>query len=138
MSALRLHLSAALRAALETEAQQGAPNEVCGVLGGIWRGGMCYATCHIAVPNSAPTPQTHFVMDHGAMVAAIEALRRARCSLIGVYHSHPYGAPIPSPADLAACAWIATPYLIIGYAATQPSLAAWLCDGASFTHLPLI
>ncbi|PJF30256.1 MAG: hypothetical protein CUN51_08510 [Candidatus Thermofonsia Clade 1 bacterium] len=138
MSTLRLHLSAALRAALEAEARQGAPNEVCGVLGGIWRGAIGYATCHIAVPNIAPTPQTHFVMDHGVMVAAIEALERARRDLIGVYHSHPCSAPIPSPADLAACAWIATPYLIIGYAATQPTLAAWLLNGATFTHLLLI
>lgn len=138
MSALELHLSVALRAALQAEARQAAPNEVCGVLGGVWRGKFCYAQRHVAIPNASPTPHNHFFMPLEAIIAAAAALRRARCQLIGVYHSHPYAPPVPSPVDLAECTWRATPYLIIGYAAAQPSFAAWLIEPAGFTHLTLI
>ncbi|MFQ3536063.1 MAG: Mov34/MPN/PAD-1 family protein [Aggregatilineales bacterium] len=127
-----------LRTLLKAEAQHGTPNEVCGVLGGTWHGWVGYAKCYIAVPNCSSAPHSHFVMEHSAMVAAAMALRRARYDLIGIYHSHPHSAPVPSPADLAECTWHATPYVIVGYAAVQPLLAAWLIEGTNFTHLPLI
>ncbi|MFN7210708.1 MAG: Mov34/MPN/PAD-1 family protein [Aggregatilineales bacterium] len=138
MSALGLGLPPTLRAALQAEARRAAPNEVCGVLGGVWRGRLCYAQRHVAIPNASPTPHSHFLMPQAAIVAAAAALQRARCQLIGVYHSHPYAPPVPSPVDLAECTWEATPYLIIGYAATQPSFAAWLIEAATCTHLALI
>lgn len=135
---MALHLPLPLQQALCDQAQQDAPQEVCGLLGGVQHGQTFYAQRHTPIPNVAPTPQVRFEMDHAAMVAAIFALQRARMALIGVYHSHPHSAPTPSPADLAECAWQAVPYLIIGYAATQPALAAWLIDGTRFTYLPLI
>jgi len=127
-----------VRTALCVQAQRGAPDEICGLLGGRQRGDVFYVTCHVPVPNCAATPQMHFVMAQDAMLSAIRAIQRAEQQLIGVYHSHPFSAPEPSPADLAACAWQATPYLIIGYAAAQPTLAAWLIEGAQVAHLTLI
>ncbi|PJF35791.1 MAG: hypothetical protein CUN49_08740 [Candidatus Thermofonsia Clade 1 bacterium] len=135
---LALSLPSTLRRALQAEAQRGAPNEVCGLLGGVQRGPLFQAACYMPVPNCAATPQMRFAMQPEAMVAAILALQRAGYAPIGVYHSHPHSAPVPSAVDIAEGAWQATPYLIIGYAATQPSLAAWLIEGRSFTHLALI
>ncbi len=135
---MALHLPLTLQQALYDQAQHGAPQEVCGLLGGVQHGQAFYAQRHTPIPNVAPTPQVRFEMDHAAMVAAIFAFQRAQMELIGIYHSHPHSAPTPSPADLAECAWRNVPYLIVGYAATQPTLAAWLMDGAKFTHLPLI
>jgi proteasome lid subunit RPN8/RPN11 len=127
-----------VRTALCVQAQRGAPDEICGLLGGRQRGAIFYVTCRAPVPNCAATPRTHFVMAQDAMLSAIRAIQRAKQELIGVYHSHPFSAPEPSPADLAVGAWQATPYLIIGYAATQPTLAAWLIEGAQVAHLTLI
>jgi proteasome lid subunit RPN8/RPN11 len=135
---MALHLSSPLRAALADAARHGAPYEVCGLLGGTQRGQTFYAQRHAPIPNVAATPQVRFAMDHAAMVSAIFAFQRAHSELIGIYHSHPHSAPIPSHTDLAECAWQRVPYLIIGYAATQPCLAAWLIEGLTFTHLPLI
>jgi len=124
--------------ALCFEARRGAPEEICGLLGGKQRRNIFHVTCYAPVPNCAATPRTHFVMAQDAMLSAIRAIQRAKQELIGVYHSHPFSAPEPSPADLAVGAWQATPYLIIGYAAAQPTLAAWLIEGARATHLTLI
>lgn len=135
---MALHLPFTLRESLLAEARQGAPDEVCGLLGGVQRGQTFYVQRHTPIPNVAATPQVRFEMDQAAMLAAIFAFQRARIDLIGIYHSHPHSAPSPSPADLAECAWQTVPYLIIGYAATQPCLAAWRIDGLRLTHLALI
>lgn len=55
-----------------------------------------------AAANVAPDPRRAFEIDPRALFSALRAVRRGGDRLIGHYHSHPGGSPIPSPTDLAA------------------------------------
>lgn len=104
------------RHALET-----APQEACGVIGGIDG----RALRIIPIPNTASDPQHHYTLDHAAFVKAIFSLEREGLSLIGFYHSHPGGDPIPSQTDIREANYPDTAYLIIGLRNQRPTLAAW-------------
>jgi proteasome lid subunit RPN8/RPN11 len=46
--------------------------------------------------------------------------------LVGIYHSHPAGAALPSAADVAEATWPDVAYVIIGLgAAGEPEVRAW-------------
>jgi len=49
----------------------------------------------LEVRNVSTTPRDNFEMDHEAMIAIFN-----EHNVIGVWHSHPSGNPLPSPMDL--------------------------------------
>ena len=76
------------------------PYEACGVIGGErvengWR-----ALSIHPVKNSLASA-TAFALDGAGMIAAEDRIDAAGNELIGVWHSHPTSAPIPSDTDLA-------------------------------------
>lgn len=54
-----------------------------------------------AVPaaNLHPDPLRHFEIDPAALIAAHRAARAGGPELLGYYHSHPNGHPLPSATD---------------------------------------
>lgn len=120
---MRLIVTLAQRQQMIDHALQGAPNEVCGLIGG-WDGA---AHQIITLPNIAPTPRVRYLIDPQAFLNAYYQIERTGDELIGIYHSHPAGAPIPSAADIAEATWPDVAYVIIGFpnASQTPQIAAW-------------
>lgn len=95
--AIMLEISSSALAALRGEAARAEPRECCGLLLG--RGTRIEAIAPAA--NLASTPETRFEIDPAALIAAHRAARAGGAEVVGYYHSHPRGAPVPSAADRA-------------------------------------
>lgn len=78
------------------ESASAAPAECCGLL----LGG---ETIERAVPaaNVAADPLRHFEIDPQALISAHRAARGGGPRVLGYYHSHPSGHPVPSATDCA-------------------------------------
>ncbi len=84
-------------ATLLAEATNAAPRECCGLLLG--QGGKVQEARPAA--NLAADPLRHFEIDPAALIAAHRAERAGGAALLGYYHSHPAGHPLPSATDCA-------------------------------------
>ena len=92
---MTLTVTSGAMATLREEAAQAAPLECCGLLLG--RDGRVEAAQPAA--NVAPDPSRHFEIDPAALFAAHRAARDGGPELLGYYHSHPAGHPLPSATD---------------------------------------
>lgn len=115
---------------LVSEARAALPHECCGLLVGRGhddelQGASRTVTRVIALPNAADAPSVSFVIAERPLAHALMALEHSGEQLIGFYHSHPQGDPIPSQADIRAAAYPEAAHLIIGLRGGQPRLAAW-------------
>lgn len=106
--------------ALVLQAIAAAPEEICGLLAG--RDGVISEV--IPIRNAAADPRQTFYMDQDEFKARLHDLERRGLNLIGFYHSHPQGDPIPSPADIRSAYYPETPHLLIGLRG-RPRLAVW-------------
>jgi proteasome lid subunit RPN8/RPN11 len=82
-------------ATLLEEAKRAAPAECCGLLLG--RDGKVQEARPAS--NVAHDPLRHFEIDPAALFAAHRAARAGGPELLGYYHSHPNGHPLPSASD---------------------------------------
>jgi len=66
--------------------------------------------------NIAPKPNTRFRIDDAAHLALRRSLRAAvpPIGIVGIYHSHPASAPVPSPTDVAEAWYPDWLYVIAG------------------------
>ena len=109
-------------------AREGAPDEVCGVLGG-HDGRVSRVE---PVPNVAVTPETRYELDPGATVDAVERVE-ADGEHLGFYHSHPRGPPAPSATDEAEATWSGFVYCIVSL--PESRIRAWRWTGDGFDRL---
>ncbi|HEY0265963.1 MAG TPA: M67 family metallopeptidase [Rhizomicrobium sp.] len=96
----RVELAPALADAIRTAAEAASPRECCGLLEGVWDGGLARVLALHPARNLAGetgrfeiAPQDHIV--------ARKAARATGHAIIGCYHSHPGGHAEPSATDLA-------------------------------------
>ena len=105
----QVSIAAAAREAILAHAREARPAECCGLLvgkpGSIERA--------IRARNLAEET-TRFLMDPADHIQARRAAREAGETVLGFYHSHPAGAPIPSPADVDEASYPEAIYLIAG------------------------
>lgn len=87
-------------AAIEAAAVAAHPRECCGLLLG--KGGRISAIR--STENVHPAPETHFEIDPQALIDAHRAMRDGGPQVLGYFHSHPSGDPIPSETDRAQSA----------------------------------
>jgi desampylase len=92
---MTMRLTSGTMATLLAEAEKAAPNECCGLLLG--RAGLV-SEARRAV-NVASDPSRHFEIDPAALFTAHRAARDGGLELLGYYHSHPVGHPLPSATD---------------------------------------
>lgn len=109
--------------------------EICGLL----LGRNAAVTAAIACRNVAADPHRRFEIDPAALIAAYRQARTGGDAVIGHYHSHPGGLPVPSACDAAAAAADGAIWLIVGGGGWR----AWraVADGAvqgRFDPLPLV
>ncbi|HLB47385.1 MAG TPA: M67 family metallopeptidase [Anaerolineales bacterium] len=87
--------------------QSALPNEACGLLAG--RDGRTEAVYLIANAERSPT---RYSMEPGELIRAIVEIEDNGWELIGIFHSHPAGPPIPSPTDIAEAYYPDSAYVI--------------------------
>jgi proteasome lid subunit RPN8/RPN11 len=104
------------------------PRETCGLIGGLRQGSVDQAVEIIPVPNTASDLENAYRMDEHTLAAALTGLEKRGLTLVGIYHSHPQGDPVPSHRDIREAAYPDTAYLIIGMKGDDPRLAAWMIN----------
>lgn len=102
-------------------ARDAAPHEACGLLAG--HNGRVLRV--IPAANVATEPETRYEIDPVALAQHLPGFAAAGLDLIGFYHSHPQGKPIPSPTDIRESHYPDAAYLIVGLRGNDPKLAAW-------------
>ena len=107
---MTVHVSSPLLARLLAQAAQTPRLEICGLL----FGSATAIDDAVACANVSPHPQDSFEIDPQALLAAHRSARGGGPRLIGHYHSHPDGLPIPSARDAQASAGDGALWLILG------------------------
>jgi len=92
---MTIEVTRGVMAALMREAEKMAPEECCGILLG-QRGRIDEAR---PAANVHPEPLTRFEIDPSALIAAHRAARAGGREVLGYFHSHPEGHPVPSATD---------------------------------------
>jgi proteasome lid subunit RPN8/RPN11 len=78
--------------------REGAPLEVCGMMGGVGRRVLAV----FPVPNVAANPAVEYRMDGQSQINHLLELDKRNWDLVAIYHSHPSGATSePSTTDIA-------------------------------------
>lgn len=110
------------------------PSEACGLLAG--------TEDHIAAAfpmrNVAEAAETRFQVDPNEQLQALKAIDEARLEWIGIYHSHPRSAPIPSTSDLREWADSGLLQLIVSLERSKPQLKLWRLDQSSVSAEDLV
>jgi len=118
---MNLWLTEAQAREIANHALREKPQEVCGLIAGANRS----VERILPIRNAAANPTHQYYMDEAQLTAAMFEFERARLSLMGIYHSHPDGEPIPSPTDVRQATYPGTAYLIVGLKHGYPEMAAW-------------
>ena len=109
------------------------PGECCGLLIGTpARIGLTHRARNL---DESPT---RFVIDPRDHFAAIHAAREVKRFVIGVYHSHPDSAAIPSSADLAEASYDEYVYLIVSLKTEPPDLRLYRLEEGAFVEERLV
>lgn len=128
-----LHLSDAQAHDLIQQAKSAQPAEICGLLvGQVMHDETRVVKQIIPIANIAENPQRHYEMDPIALLRTLKRIDAAELQLLGVYHSHPSSAPIPSQQDVhdAERNYPHVLHVLIGLQAQQISIQVWrIYDG---------
>ncbi|WP_367274046.1 M67 family metallopeptidase [Erythrobacter sp.] len=114
-------------AAMLAAARAAFPNEVCGLL----LGEDARIDEARAAANIHPAPGTHFEIDPQALIDAHRAARAGGPQVIGYFHSHPTGEPVPSSTDRAMAAGDGRVWAIIA----ADEVMFWRDTGEGFAAL---
>ena len=118
-------------------AESGGDEEICGVLAGERRGEDGEESDEVSVDsihratNVADHPRTRYRIDPEEQLAIIEAIEDAGREVVGFYHSHPRGPPVPSETDAERAAWPGYSYAIC-VPGERPYLGSWSWTGEAF------
>lgn len=130
---LLIRLAPALRDTIVAHCVGALPNEGCGLLLGRREGAAVTVIEARPTRNGRASPD-RYEIDPEAVLAADRRARDLGLVLLGAWHSHPGGAPVPSATDRAE-AWPDWCYLILGLAEPQrPELRAWRLLGDDFVR----
>ncbi len=83
---------------LIVEARAAYPQECCGIL----LGKSGHINDLLPAVNVHSNPQTHFEINPQTLIDAHRAARNGGPQVLGYYHSHPEGEPVPSETDRAS------------------------------------
>lgn len=114
--------------AVVDHALAGAPEEVCGVLGGAYGEDASTVEAVERATNAAPAPEHEYAIAPDEQLALMEALEDRALDVVGFYHSHPRGPAGPSATDAARAAWPGRSYLVVDLAGDHPFVGAWRWD----------
>jgi len=114
----REHVEAMIAHARET-----APEECCGLIGGV---SDTQAATLYRLRNVTPNPQLGYEAAPEDLFAAQRQMRERGEGLLAIYHSHPRAAnPNPSETDVRLAYYPSAKYLIIGLGGAEPVIKAF-------------
>lgn len=132
-----------------SRARRGGDLEVCGVLGGRSVGiapdtgsssfdsdpskpgfGRVVTTVY-PVENVADAPRVQYELEPEGQLEAIQQLEDRGETLVGFYHSHPRGPPVPSDTDVETATWPDASYVIVALDG-EPYVGSWRWNGEAF------
>lgn len=128
-----MQLPADALAAIAAHAAGTYPEECCGILAGVWPGGGTTRVRWVARARNVERERRHdrYELDTGDFLRVDREARQQGLEIVGFYHSHPGGRPVPSRYD-AERAWPAYTYLIAGVQPGGPvAVRAWVFDPES-------
>lgn len=96
---ITLKLGSGLCAQIEREARAAFPRECCGLIEGTRVGGTITANMIHPTRNAADEPD-RFEVDPADQFRILREARARGTDIVGCYHSHPNGRPLPSEHDL--------------------------------------
>jgi proteasome lid subunit RPN8/RPN11/uncharacterized damage-inducible protein DinB len=128
-----IRLSARARAEILAHAREDAARECCGLLVGT---DATIDEC-IRSTNLDPDPNRYRI-DPEVHIAANRRLRGSGRSVVGVYHSHPHSAAIPSPTDYLEAYYPDFIYVIVSLAVPETeAVAAYRLAPSGFVLSPI-
>jgi proteasome lid subunit RPN8/RPN11 len=119
--------------AMRAAAAAAYPHEACGLLLGDLSQGGGRITAVRETANIHPSPATHFDIDPQALIDAHRAARTGGAQVLGYFHSHPTGDPIPSMTDRASASGDGRIWAIVA----GHDVRFWRDDVAGFAALSL-
>ena len=132
-----LQLPANLYGQLIAEARAAYPRECCGLIEGVQRGETIEATKLHPTQNLAREPD-RFEIDPAEQFRLLKTLRDTGHEIVGCYHSHPNGKPVPSARDLGGAGEEGFVWLIAAVGpAGHAALAAHVFAESAFHPLEL-
>lgn len=117
--------------AILAHADAGGDEEVCGILAGTREGDDARVEAVHRAENVAERPETRYLIDPEEQLELIEEIEAAGREVIGFYHSHPAGPPVPSDTDAERATWPGYSYAIC-VPGERPFLDSWRWTGAAF------
>jgi len=96
----RLIIDSKLLAQLKNRAAAAGSDEICGFLIGSGDEEAAVVSRIVESPNVARDPSRTFEIDPAIHFGIRRRLQRTADEIVGVYHSHPKGPPVPSQRDL--------------------------------------
>ena len=129
---MAVEVTSGVLAKLLAEADRAAPEECCGLLlgrGEPGREGRIDAMQPAA--NVSDAPRVRFEIDPAVLLAAHKAARAGGPRVLGYYHSHPEGHPVPSATDCEHSTGDLRIWAIIG----KGQVAFWRDSGKGFSEL---
>ena len=133
---MELLLPKPLRARMIAEARAALPNECCGLLEGERAGDAIRVLALHPTANLASDPAAGFEVDPSAHIALRCKLRGTGRAVVGCYHSHPNGRPMPSERDRAGGCEEGFFWIIAAVAGGEVTLAAF--QGPEFGPVNLL
>lgn len=96
----RLVINSKLLTQLKNRAAAAGVEEICGFLIGTSDEDVAVVSRIVESPNVAADPSRSFEIDPAIHFGIRRRLQRTADEIVGIYHSHPKGPPIPSLRDL--------------------------------------
>jgi proteasome lid subunit RPN8/RPN11 len=112
-------------------AREEAPRECCGLLVG--RG---ESVVRGVRARNLDTSQTRYLIDPEDHFRAIRDARTDGLEIIGAYHSHPSGEPVPSATDIAEANG-GSDFLYVIVSPASDEVRAYRIDGKRVIRIPL-
>lgn len=138
-------LSRALRDELVAWAQEGLPDEACGIIAGTAPAAEDGVAVRFhGLTNAAHSPYRYLV-DAGEQLRTLDALDEADQVVWGIFHSHVRSPAVPSPTDVGTAQWPdGSPtypgalYLLCSLADPErPEVRAWTIVGGEVSEVAL-
>ena len=130
----RVQVDERLRQRLMDGARVVVPEEGCGLLLGSGH----YVADVVQLVNNASEPASRYALDPLAYLRAERAAEARGLSVVGIWHSHPHSAAVPSETDRET-AWPGWLYMIVGHPADpRCEVRAWRLTGPAFAEEELV
>jgi proteasome lid subunit RPN8/RPN11 len=124
-----LRLSRTLAQAIQSETQSADRHECCGLLLG--DRAVLRIDAILPAANVAADPLHRFEIDPATLLAAHKAARAGGPQIVGHYHSHPGGEPVPSATDAAMAQGDDEIWLVVG---AEGAMRAWRASRQGALH----